>query len=216
MLEIDSVELSFWGKTILSGCYLHCKSGEVFGLLGRNGSGKSSLLKIIFGSLRADFKHLRIENKIIQSGFLTGKVAYLPQQHFMLPFLKVSEIYQSFSPFIKEQLLMEDPLNIELNGRLNELSNGQQRFLECLWILSKPAEYILLDEPFSAIAPIQIEFLQKIIMQTGKTKAIVLTDHIYRPLLEVSNRVILLHNNAVYNIESDDDLIRYNYIPDVA
>lgn len=216
MLEIDSVELSFWGKTILSGCYLHCKSGEVLGLLGRNGSGKSSLLKIIFGSLRADFKHLRIENKIIQSGFLTGKVAYLPQQHFMLPFLKVSEIYQSFSPFIKEQLLMEDPLNIELNGRLNELSNGQQRFLECLWILSKPAEYILLDEPFSAIAPIQIEFLQKIIMQTGKTKAIVLTDHIYRPLLAVSNRVILLHNNAVYNIESDDDLIRYNYIPDVA
>jgi len=216
MLEIDSVSLSFWGRQVLSGCYLHCKSGEVVGLLGRNGSGKSSLLKIIFGSLKADFKHLRIDDNIISKGYLTGRIAYLPQQHFMLPFLKISEISQAFSSLIKEHLLTDDLLNIDLTKRMDELSNGQQRFLECLWILSQPADFILLDEPFSAIAPIQIEFLQKIIIATGWKKAIVLTDHIYRPLLAVSSRVVLLHNNAVYNISSDDDLIRYNYIPAIA
>jgi lipopolysaccharide export system ATP-binding protein len=213
MLEIDSVSLKFWGRQVLSGCYLHCKSGEVVGLLGRNGSGKSSLLKIIFGSLKADFKHLRINDKIISKGYLKGQIAYLPQQHFMLPFLKISEIFEAFSPLIKEQLLAEGLLNTDLSKRLDELSNGQQRFLECLWILSQSAVYILLDEPFSAMAPIQIEFLQKIIIATGQEKAIVLTDHMYRSLLAVSSRVVLLHNNAVYNISSDDDLIRYNYIP---
>lgn len=216
MLEIDSVSLSFWGRQVLSGCYLNCKPGEVLGLLGRNGCGKSSLLKIIFGSLKADFKHLRINGKIISKGYLTGQIAYLPQQHFMLPFHKVSEIVEVFSPLIKQHLLAEEHLNIDLGKRLDELSNGQQRFLECLWILSRPVDYILLDEPFSAIAPIQVEFLQKIIIETGRYKAIVLTDHMYRPLLAVSTRVVLLNNNAVYNIYGDDDLIRYNYLPGVA
>jgi lipopolysaccharide export system ATP-binding protein len=216
MLEIDSVSLSFWGRQVLSGCYLHCRAGEIVGLLGRNGSGKSSLLKIIFGSLKADFKHLRINGKIISKGYLTRQVAYLPQQHFMLPFLKISEVFEAFSPLIREQLLVEGLLTTDLNKRLEELSNGHQRFLECLWILSQPVKYVLLDEPFSAIAPIQIEFLQKMIIATGPEKAIVLTDHMYRSLLAVSSRVVLLHNNAVYNISSDDDLIRYNYIPAIA
>lgn len=216
MLEIDSVSLSFWGRQILSGCYLHCEPGEVLGLLGRNGCGKSSLLKIIFGSLSADFKHLRIRDKIVGTGYSTGELAYLPQEHFMLPFMKISEVYETFSPFIKEQLLAEGHLTMNMDCRLGELSNGQLRFLECLWILSKPASYILLDEPFSAIAPVQIEFLQKIIIATGQVKAIILTDHMYRSLLAVSGRVVLLHNNAVYNIASEEDLIRYHYIPDVS
>ena len=215
MLEIDSVSLSFWGRQVLSGCYLQCKPGEVLGLLGRNGSGKSSLLKIIFGSLKADFKHLRINGGIITKGYLTGQIAYLPQQHFMLPFLKVSEVFDTFSPFIKEGLIAEDLLPAGLKSRLNYLSNGQLRFLECLWILSRDVPYILLDEPFSAIAPIQIEFLQRMIVETGRYKAVILTDHIYRPLLAVSSRVVLLHNNAVYNIDSADDLVRYNYIPEM-
>ena len=101
-----------------------------------------------------------------------------------------------------------------MESRLNELSNGQQRFLECLWILSRDVPYILLDEPFSAIAPIQIEFLQKMIVETGRYKGVILTDHIYRPLLEVSSRVVLMHNNAIYKIDNADDLVQYKYIPD--
>jgi lipopolysaccharide export system ATP-binding protein len=213
MLEIDSVELSFWGRQILSGCYLQSKPGEVLGLLGRNGCGKSSLLKIIFGSLKADFKFLRINGKIVQRGYTTGRVAYLPQHHFMLPFLEVSDVYGSFSSLIKKHLFSSGLLPIDMSGRLNDLSNGQQRFIECLWILSQSVEYILLDEPFSALAPIHVEFLQKLIAAVGQEKAIVLTDHIYRPLLEVSTRVVLLHNNSVYNIYDDQDLITYNYLP---
>ena len=95
----------------------------------------------------------------------------------MLPFLKISEVLEAFSPLIKEHLLAKELLTIDLSQRLNELSNGQLHFMECLWILSQPAEYILLDEPFSAIAPIQVEFLQQMIIETAREKG----NHTYRP-----------------------------------
>ena len=60
-LQVDSVDLSFDDRKILQDIYLDCKKGEVVGLLGRNGSGKSSLLKIIFGTLIATHKYVSIE-----------------------------------------------------------------------------------------------------------------------------------------------------------
>jgi ABC-type multidrug transport system ATPase subunit len=212
MLEIDSVHIAFAGKEVLSGCFLQARRGEIVGLLGRNGSGKSSLLKVIFGSVRADFKYLQIDEKIISKGYLSGQVAYLPQQHFMLPFLTIQDIYKDFSSFIKERLREDGLIPRHMEIPVNELSNGQKRFLECLWILSLPADFILLDEPFSAIDPIQSEFIQKIIIETGRDKSVILTDHVYRPLLAVSDRVLLLYNNSIYKIDCAEDLIRYNYI----
>ena len=213
MLEIDSVELAFWGKAILSGCYVNCKPGEIVGLLGRNGSGKSCLLKIIFGSLNADFKHLKIDGELIKQGFKTGSVAYLPQENFLPPFTKVKDILQTIT-LNRDYIFDNEIIGRIINLQVRDLSGGEQRLIECFWILNRQANYILLDEPFSGLSPMQIEFLQEIIKYIGSIKGIILTDHIYRSLLEVSNRVVLLHNNAIYNIKEEADLIRYNYIPD--
>lgn len=212
MLEIDSVTLNFSDKSILSGCYLYCKTGEIVGLLGRNGSGKSCLLRIIFGSLQADFMHLRIEGKILKQGFKSGNVAYLPQESFLPPFLKIKRILKEVKfqkAFILENELIKKIIELEVR----DLSGGELRMIECIWILNHPASYILLDEPFSGISPVQIEFLQQLIIETGKVKGVILTDHIYRPLMQVSNRIVLLHNKSIYNIIDESDLIRYNYIP---
>ena len=212
MLEIDSVELSFWGKQILSGCYVNCKQGEIVGLLGRNGSGKSCLLKIIFGSLSANNKHLRIEGKLTEMAFKAGKVAYLPQEKFFPPFIKIKDIFSKIS--LQAGNLGNETITKLLELRVGDLSGGELRFVECLWILNHPASYILLDEPFSGLSPMQIEHVQGLIKTVGVTKGIILTDHVYRPLLEVSSRVVLMHNNSVYNIKEESDLIRYKYIPD--
>lgn len=213
MLEVDSVSIRFGNKSILAGCYLSCKPGEIIGLLGRNGSGKSTLLKIIFGSVKPDFMHLRVDDKITYCGFKSGKIGYLPQQSFMPPFYTVERLTSHVA-----QELLSERIKTYLNNipetRLNNLSGGELKFLECLWVLSLPSEYLLLDEPFSGISPFQIELLQEAIKIAAKTKGIVLTDHLYRPLIEISNRIVLLHNKAIYPINEEDDLIRYNYLPD--
>ncbi|KAA8486228.1 ABC-type cobalamin/Fe3+-siderophores transport system ATPase subunit [Arcticibacter tournemirensis] len=213
MLEIDSVSLCFGRKQVLSGCYICCKPGEIVGLLGRNGCGKSSLLKIIFGTLKADFMHLKVGSKITKKTFPGKDVAYLPQHNFIPPFLTVRKVLEDCDPSVATEEAVVS-LNELKDSRINSLSGGERRFLECLWLLSRPATYLLLDEPFSEIAPFQIEILQDIIRTKGKTKGIILTDHFYLPLMEVSTRIVLMHNNAIYNIRDESDLILYNYIPD--
>lgn len=213
MLEADSVALAFGGKDILSGCYICCKPGEVVGLLGRNGCGKSSLLKVIFGTLNPQFKHITLEGKIILHSYLKGKIAYLPQDNFMPRFLRVKDVLSECNHSLITSEISRKYLEL-LKMRLTDVSGGERRFLECLWVLSRPADYILLDEPFSEIAPYQIEVLQDIIREIGKTKGIILTDHMYQPLLDVSDRIVLLHNHAAYNIKEKDDLVLYQYIPD--
>jgi lipopolysaccharide export system ATP-binding protein len=214
MLFIDSAELSFDGRQILSGCYLQCDKGEVVGLLGRNGSGKSSLLKIIFGTLKASFKHLRIDDVIVKNGFDNNRVVYLPQDNFLPPFITMKKLLGSLSSEILACLDDVEFIKESMDKNIGQLSGGMQRFVEAIWLLGQKADYILLDEPFSGLAPIHIELLQKIIRELGQKKGIILTDHLYRPLLEISSRVVLLHNNSVYPIKTEDDLIRYNYIPD--
>lgn len=212
MLEIDSVALAFGSKNILSGCYICCKPGEVVGLLGRNGCGKSSLLKVIFGTLEPQFKHITMKGKFISHSYLGHEVAYLPQDNFMPRFLRVKDVIAECNPAIITHDIKEKYADI-LEMKCANVSGGERRFLECLWILSRPAEYFLLDEPFSEIAPYQVEILQDIIRELGKSKGVILTDHMYHPLLEVSNRIVLMHNNSVYNIKEEDDLVLYQYIP---
>lgn len=209
MLCIDSVDLSFGDKQIISGAYISVKRGEIVGLLGRNGCGKSSLLKIIFGALKSHYHHLRIGDKIISSeGFLTKEIAYLPQEHFLPDFLSVKDLSIPDERFESDQFLA----NIQ-DKKLRELSGGELKVIECLWVLSRDANYIFLDEPFKGLSPISIEMLQRLILKEKEKKGIIITDHTYQPLLEISDRVLLMHNNATYKINSMEDLIFYRYLP---
>jgi len=78
MLKIDSVQLEYQGHKILHDVYLDCGSGCITGLLGRNGNGKSSLLKIIFGTVTPNYKHINADGKIIDTGYINNTIAYLP------------------------------------------------------------------------------------------------------------------------------------------
>ena len=81
ILEIDSVELSFGDRVILSSVYLAVETGGATALLGRNGSGKSCLMKILCGALRPGFRSMRIDGKWYDR-FGSSQVRYLPQQGF--------------------------------------------------------------------------------------------------------------------------------------
>src|ERR1700722_1387969 len=91
-LLVDSVELAFDSRKILQDVALQCSQGEIVGLLGRNGSGKSSLLKIIFGSLKPAYRYVSIDGKYIYNGYSDGDIAYLPQHNYLPHHIRISSL----------------------------------------------------------------------------------------------------------------------------
>lgn len=212
-LKVDSVQLEFDGRKILQDVWLQCAQGEVIGLLGRNGSGKSSLLRIIFGSLNPAYKYVSIDDKFISKGYYNQRVAYLPQHPYLPNGIKIS----SLAKMLVDETLWDDFSAHSIyqkhhHKKAGELSGGERRQLEMLMIVHNRADFILLDEPFTHITPVQADDFKATIRKCAKTKGIILTDHQYRNILDVSDKVILLHNGTTKHITSHEELITYNYI----
>jgi len=214
-LCVDSVNHWFGKREILSSVYLNCKVGEVVGLLGRNGCGKSTLLKIIFGSIKPKFVHLNINNKIYRQGYRSKNLSYLPQDKFIPDQINVSQAINIFCKKYKSDLLQIEFVCNNLNSKFYNLSGGECRFLECLLMIYSDAEYVLLDEPFSQLSPLWVEELKNHINRAKTHKGFIITDHYYRSILDVSDRIVLLHNQCNYTINTENDLVLHGYLPGI-
>lgn len=213
-LYIDSVARSFGGHRVLSGVHLQCKVGEIVGLLGRNGSGKSTLLKIVFGSQRVDHKHIKLNGELLRGkGYATGEIAYLPQDFFLPKQLKISFLIDLYANKYRQELLAIPVIKDNLKRKLKDLSGGNRRLVEGLLIVYSDATFVLLDEPFSQVAPLLIEQLQEHIRRFSPLKGFIVTDHYYGRILEISSRVILIHNGCNYRVDGEDDLVTHGYLP---
>jgi lipopolysaccharide export system ATP-binding protein len=213
MLKVDSVQLDFDGRKILQNVYLDCKPGEVTGLLGRNGCGKSSLLKIIFGTLTPYYKYVSIDDEFIAKGYLGNKIAYLPQHNY----LPQNMVINRLAPMLVDPLAWDEFSSYPLyqqyqHKKPRDLSGGELRKLETLMILYSKADYILLDEPFTHISPIQAEDIKAIIRKRSRYKGFVITDHQYYNILEISDKIILIDNGATKLIENREELVTYGYL----
>ncbi|RVU02950.1 ATP-binding cassette domain-containing protein [Mucilaginibacter limnophilus] len=91
-LKVDSVQLEFDDRKILQDVFISCTQGEVIGLLGRNGCGKSSLLRIIFGSLNCSYRYISINGEYIKKGYHNNRIAYLPQHNYLPKGIKISKL----------------------------------------------------------------------------------------------------------------------------
>ncbi|WP_295768485.1 ATP-binding cassette domain-containing protein [uncultured Mucilaginibacter sp.] len=213
MLKVDSVLLEFDNRKILQDIYIDCRPGEVTGLLGRNGCGKSSLLRIIFGVLKPAYKYINVNGNYISNGYSTGKIAYLPQHNYLPKHIKIIELAKSLiSKEDWDEFAAYDIFQENSNKKPSELSGGQLRKLETLIILYSKADYILLDEPFTHISPIQADEIKAIIRKRSTFKGIIITDHQYRNILEVSDKIVLLSNGTTKVITSNDELVTYGYL----
>lgn len=213
VLEFDSLELWYQTRSILSGVYMKCKVGEVIGLLGRNGSGKSSLMKIVFGALKGNHQSIRINGEQLPANYLHKRlIGYLPQENLIPSFISIRKAFRLFG-INEEELIVEFPeLGDFLDFTPKQLSGGYQRIIEALLILKSKALFCILDEPFSGLAPVHTEKLKQIINTEKTKKGIIITDHMYRHVISIADRLYLLSNGMTYSITNAEDLIARGYI----
>src|SRR5689334_15978519 len=97
VLEFDGIELSYGEQRVLSGIYMKCSVGEVVGILGRNGSGKSSLFKVVFGSQSAEHRSIRMNGNTLPRDFIRRRIiGYLPQTNLMPPHITIAKAIDLF------------------------------------------------------------------------------------------------------------------------
>lgn len=215
LLHVDSVRKQIGERQILNDVFISCKPGEIVALLGRNGSGKSSLLKIIFGSVSADNKFISIDGKKISSLSDNAKLLqYLPQDNYLPNHVKITSIIKCFCNKENAARVMENYL-VEpfLQKKVKQISGGERRILEVLLMLHSEAKYLLFDEPFNSVSPLHIEILKNLIKAHSKDKGIIITDHDYRNVLDISSTVILMDNGNTKVIREFKELIAFGYLP---
>ncbi len=215
-LKISNLTKSFGNQRILKNLDFNCNTGGVIGLFGRNGSGKSSLLKIIFGTLKADSITIILNDKTyLQKQIIPSKqIAYLPQDSFLPKSLKVRDLIPMFHHEEKYQdaIFYAPQVASFDNRKIGELSAGQLRYLEILLIGNLNHTFLLLDEPFSMIEPLYKEIIKKLILQLKKNKGILITDHYYRDVLEVTTKNFILKNGIIRAVNSREDLVISGYL----
>jgi ABC-type cobalamin/Fe3+-siderophores transport system ATPase subunit len=212
-LKVDSIQLGFDGRSILRDVHLSCRQGEVLGLLGRNGCGKSSLLKIIFGILKPNYKYVAINDAFIHKGYHNNRMAYLPQHNYLPDDIAIAKLARMIvDPDSWGDFTQLPSYQKNSNKTIDELSGGELRQLETMMIIHSRADFILLDEPFTHISPIQAEEFKPVIRACAKRKGIIITDHQYTNILEVSDRIVLLTEGSTKHINNVEELITYGYI----
>lgn len=214
LLEIDSFTKAFGLNAVLTDVYLKCQTGDIIGLLGRNGTGKSTLLKIVFGTDKADSSFIRINGVIYRKPYQTaGLVAYLPQDSFLPVQLTVAQAIAVYLGKNRADVFSADEIisNV-LHHKIGTLSGGELRYLEIRLLLALPVKFLLMDEPFNGISPVMIDKVKELIKECSTHKGIIITDHDYTNVLDVATRYCLLHDGNLKAIGSRDELVRWGYL----
>lgn len=213
-LHIDSITKSYNNKVILSDIFITCKKGEIKGIIGRNGSGKSTFLKIVFGTEKSESKFVRIGNKIIKN-ISDGRnlINYLPQDNFLPNNITIKSLINFFLQKENKKIVLENeyvkPL---LNKKNQDLSGGEKRIIEILLIIHSNAEFILLDEPFNGVSPIVRDYIIEYIKKMKSSKGYIITDHDYENLLNLADSIVYLQSGFLKEIKDKSELVELGYM----
>ena len=217
MLEVDSLSHAYGHDRVLNGVYLTVGPGEVLGVVGRNGCGKTTMLRALLGTLRPQHMHLRINGHVFSRAYRRGAVAYLPQDPYLPRRLRVRRAVTLALPDeqSREHVRTNPRARPLLDRRIGDLSGGEQRFLEVLIASWFPSAFALLDEPFTEIEPLHREPLGELVRQIAQSeqRGFIITDHAYRDVLAAADRVVVLADGVIRPADGEDDLRRWGYTP---
>jgi lipopolysaccharide export system ATP-binding protein len=211
IIELNKLSLSFGKRTILDNVSFSVNEGQILGLLGPNGVGKSTIFNLITGLIKPDYGSIKIQSKTVNDYPIylrtqKFKIGYVPQHGGFFHDLTLLENLNA----IGEILITEKKIRIEMIDSLiskfeldpvtdvkaSHLSGGQKKRLVIALALLGSPKILLLDEPFAALDVLTIKMLQQIIvnLQSERNISIILCDHQARDLLTCVDVAIVLSN----------------------
>lgn len=220
-LQTAELTKSYRGRKVVDNVSVRVKQGEVVGLLGPNGAGKTTTFYMIVGLITPDSGRVLLDdNDLTQLAMYQRArkgISYLPQEASVFRKLSVEDnlmaILQTLRLSRRERLDRMDRLIEQLGleqvrkSKGYVLSGGERRRVEIARSLVISPSFLLLDEPFSGIDPIQVLELQKIIFDLKNSGiGILMTDHNVRETLAVTDRAYIINNGRIFRSGSPESL----------
>ncbi len=202
ILECRDLTKSFGNKSALAGVNLTIERGQIVGLLGPNGSGKTTFIKLANDLLSPTKGEIRIDGK--KPGIETKRiVSYLPEKTYLIEWMKVHQMITFFTDFYEDFKAdkaheMMARLGINPNDRLKTLSKGTREKVQLILVMSREADLYLLDEPIGGVDPAAREYiLDTILHNYNENATIVISTHLIADIEKILDHVIFINAGQV-------------------
>jgi lipopolysaccharide export system ATP-binding protein len=221
VLQTEEISKSYRGRKVLDNVSVWVERGEVVGLLGPNGAGKTTSFYVIVGLISPDSGRVRLDDRDITPLAMYQRarmgVSYLPQEASVFRKLTVENNLMAILQTLRisrrerrermDRLISQMGLEQVRHSKGYMLSGGERRRVEIARSLVIEPGFLLLDEPFSGIDPIQVLELQRIIFDLKQSGiGILVTDHNVRETLAVTDRAYIINEGRIFRSGSPDAL----------
>lgn len=222
LLELKNIDKSFGEKKVLKGVSFVAESGKAFGLLGRNGAGKTTSIRILMNVFPADAGEVLTDGKPIDYDKIS--LGYLPEERGLYPKkliidqlvyfaelrgMKRTDAVQSVDRWLKRLELYE-----YRNKRLDTLSKGNQQKIQLITALAHDPQIVILDEPFSGLDPVNAILLKDVVKeQIARGKIVLFSSHQMSYIEEFCDSLAILNAGKVV-LHGDLREIKRNYVRD--
>ena len=212
-LLVDSVHLEFDKLQVLQSAFITAQTCRVTGVLGRNGCGKSCLFRCIMGGIKPQNIFVRFNDEPeTDYGHIGKRVKYLPQNVFLPSKMTLGEAFELYDVDYDGLVAFDNKFHSYQRMTPGQLSGGEIRIAEMYMVLNSEAEFCILDEPFSNVAPKYVEMMQELIRTHKATKGIIISDHMYEQVMDITDDLFLLRDGYTFPIKCREDLIHHGYI----
>lgn len=198
VLECANVNKSYKkNKPVLTNLNITIPEGRIVGLLGPNGCGKSTLIKMIAGILQPNSGEIGVSGNPVGEKSC-ALISYLPERTYFSNSMKVRDIIKFFTDFyadfdVERATLLLNDLGIDVNASLKTLSKGTKEKVQLILVMSRNAKLYLLDEPIAGVDPAAREYILSTIVSNYNPEAsIIITTHLITDVEQVLDDFIFM------------------------
>ena len=211
ILESNSLTKSYNGKLALNNVNLKLEPGRIIGLLGPNGSGKTTFIKLCAGLLTPTSGEITIAGEPVGPE-TKAKVVYLPERTYLSKWTKVSAIldffedmYDNFDKEMAYKMLAD--LSIDPSDKLKTMSKGTREKVQLVLVMSRKADIYLLDEPMGGVDPAARDYILNTIMSNYNPEgSILISTHLIYDVENILNDVVMIRQGNVVCYDSVENI----------
>jgi ABC-2 type transport system ATP-binding protein len=206
-LEIRNLSKSFGDIKAVKNASFEVPEGSIFGLIGRNGAGKTTIMRMMMNVYLPDSGDIFLRGKKVDQEF-RNSVGYLPEERGLYKKMKVMETLLFFAEIkgkkgkavsdkAKDYLERFDLMD-RINSKIEELSKGNQQKIQFIITILHDPDFIILDEPFSGMDPININILKEIILEKKKEgKIIIFSTHLMDFAEKMCDHIAMINHGKI-------------------